>query len=334
MSSIIMSINMKNIQKKYIIIGGAVIIVIAIIFLVVFLLRNNLKYPEEPLNQQSLSKDTREISLGKTQIQTTGDYQIFQVSTELKYSFVNDFAKVLDLKLSSSSEGEYYKWTSSRGSIFYDINKNIVIFELNEGIEWNEAEMTDTSFNRFSQTYFGENWKYKVSGSEKRTGGDTVFYANRYIDGQNIVEMREHNQQTDMIALKDGKIVSGKLLMTKFTPMNYKVPLISEDTLRNNLAQSNYQKEIYPQFSSLQDTILQKVNYLSNDFEEVADSLKNCTSTDSSVIYYYKSFDQSLITPVYKLALQCDISYNKVIYSVPAIGYVNAIESQYLSVPE
>jgi len=323
-----------KIQKKHIIIGSVVIFLIIVVVLLIVLFQNRLKYPEEPISQQSLSKDTKSISLGATKIETGGDYQLFQLSNDTKYSYANDLARILDLKLSTSEEGEYYNWSNSNGSIMYDISKNVFIFELTNGIEWGDAELTETSFNRFFKTYFGEDWKYKIVGSEKRSGGETVYYANRYINGDNIVEMREHNQQTDMLALKDGKIVSGKLLLTIFTPMDYKVPLISEDSLRTGIKEATYQKEIYPQFSSLQDNILQKVNYLSTDFEEIADSLDNCSSSNSSVVYYYKSFDQLLLTPVYKLTLQCDIVYDKVIYSVPAIAYVNAIDSQYLSVPE
>lgn len=323
-----------KIEKKYIIIGVVAISLIGVVVLAILFSQKQLKYPSEPLNQQSLSRDTKSISLSSTQIPDAGDFQLFQISSDTKYSAVNDFAKIFDLRLSSSEDGEYYNWSSNNGLVMYDLSKNIFVFEIKNGIEWGEAELSETSFNRFLKTYFGEDWKYEITGSEKRSGGETVYFANRYINDKNIVEVREHNQQTDMLTLKDGKIVSGKLLLTIFTPMDYKVPLVSSDVLRVSIQDSKYPKEIYPQFSSLQDNILKEVNYLSSDFDEVMESLENCSSKESSVVYYYKSFDQLLLTPVYKLDLQCDVTYDKILYSVPAVAYVNAIDSQYLSVPE
>ena len=87
-------------------------------------------------------------------------------------------------------------------------------------------------------------------------------------------------------------------------------------------------------FSFDRDSLLKEIDYLSEDLEEVLNTLKNCESTSSDLIYYYKSFDQEYLTPVYKLDALCEVSYNNETYSIPAIAYVNAIDPQYVYIPE
>jgi hypothetical protein len=214
------------------------------------------------------------------------------------------------------------------------LDRNILIFELKEGLEWSEVELTKHSFNRFVKKYFGEDWNYILFDKEKRSGGEIVYYAKRLINDSDTIEMREHKGQTDYLALKDGKIVYGKLMLTVFGQSGYKVPLVSQDNLRSYLLQDNYPKEIYPRFDLMSGSLLSEVDYLSPAFMEVAESVDNCTAREVSIIYYYKSFQQGLLTPVYKLSLDCDISYKKQVYSIPTTAYVSAIDLKYLNISE
>ncbi|MBU1120030.1 hypothetical protein KKA50_02455, partial [Patescibacteria group bacterium] len=97
---------------------------------------------------------------------------------------------------------------------------------------------------------------------------------------------------------------------------------------------SSYPKEIYPNYGPLQTTILDSVDYKSEDFDNIAKTLSNCKSNSSSIIYLYKSLNQGNLTPVYKLDLQCELTYKDTVYTIPAIGYVNAIDPKYISTAE
>lgn len=329
-----MSLKIMKIQRKYLIIGVAVLVVVALLLLLFLLLRKNLKYPEEPINQTSLAVNEKEIILGNTNLEEGLEYPLFLVSDTTKYSFVKSFAEKLNLGVASSEEGEYYEWRSEAGMLLYSLDRNTIIFELKEGLEWSEVELTKHSFNRFLKTYFGEDWNYVLFDKEKRAGGEIVYYAKRTINETDVIEMREHKGQTDYLALKDGKIIYGKLMLTVFTPSRYKVPLVTKEELSSYLLQANYPKEIYPRFEAVSNSLLGKVDYLSPEFEKVAESIDNCSTKAATVIYYYKSFDQKLLTPVYKLNMDCDVSYKKEVYSIPSTAYVSAIGLDYLNISE
>lgn len=321
---------MKN-KKKYIIIG--LIVIVPTILLIIFLLSSKEgKYPSEPIWQKSLVSDNQNIELSDTEIDSNQEYFLWEISESVKLDAVKDMVNSLgdSFKLDEYQEGIFYLWKSGEDSVFFDLDKNYLLFEYSKGIEINEAEIGDRAFGRFVNGYFNSNWNYKVFKTDKGSNGETIYYAKRVLFGDTLVEVREHHQQTDYLALKDGKVMYGKILLTDFVKTDVKVPLISKEDLTKYLNLPNYPKETYPQYSGLGSSLLEEIDYLSATFEEVGDSLSECKSTSSSLIYYYKSFNQELLTPVYKLELQCKIMYKEEEYSVPAISYVNAIHPDYV----
>jgi hypothetical protein len=329
---------MKNIlSKKNIIIGAIIIFFLLLSVLLFILLRNGgTKYPEQPIKQDSILQTEDEIDLGSTTIDNQGEYFLWQISNQVKLEAVQDMVASLgtEFTLEDSQDGVFYKWSSDDDQIFYDITKNFLLFQYSEGIQFDSVELTDTTFSTFVNKYFKEDWKYKIFETEKGTNGETIYYAKRILSDDIYVESREHNQQTDYLALKDGKIVYGKILLTKFTTTDIQLPLISQEQLNTYLNLKEYPKEIYPQYSALEDSLLSQIDYLSDEFEELAETMANCKSTSSEVVYLYKSFDQELLTPVYKLDAQCELTYEEKQDSVPAIAYVNAIDPEYVYIPE
>jgi len=107
--------------------------------------------------------------------------------------------------------------------------------------------------------------------------------------------------------------------------------LIATNLLERYINLSTYPKEIYPQYGSTQSTILSEIDYKSEEFEDIANTLSNCKSNSASLVYLYKRMDQGDLTPVYKLDLTCEITYEKTQYDIPAIGYVSAIDPEYIS---
>jgi len=306
------------------------------LLLYILLVNDKPKYPEQPIKQDSILQTEDQIDLGSTTIDNQGEYLLWQISNQVKLEAVQNMIASLgsEFKLEDSQDGVFYKWTYEDDQFFYDITKNHILFQYTEGIQFDSVELTDTTFSTFVNKYFKENWKYKVFKNEKGTNGETIYYAKRILSEDIYVESREHNQQTDYLALKDGKIVYGKILLTKFTPTDIQLPLISQEQLNKYLNLKEYPKEIYPQYSALEDSLLSQIDYLSEEFEELAQTLANCKSTSSEVVYLYKSFDQELLTPVYKLEAQCELTYEEKQYSVPAIAYVNAIDPEYVYIPE
>ena len=326
--------NMKNKNKTIILIIAVAIIASAIFFL--FFNKEKIKYPKQPIEQKSLTTTDQNINLDKTDIDNDGDYSLWQISNSLKLSSVEKMVAELsnEFNLIDSLEGDFYQWSNGNDEVIYDLGKNYLIFSYAEGIPLDEAEITGNSFSNFVKKYFDQKWQYTVFKNEKGNNGETIYYAKRVLEDEFEVEIREHNQQTDSLALKDGKIIYGKILLTNFVESEISVPLISNEDLNKYLNTAEYPKEIYPQYGGIRESVLNEVDYLSEEFEELSETLDNCKSTSSEVIYLYKSFEQKLLTPIYKLEVQCEVTYKEQQYSIPAIAYVNAVDPEYLYVPE
>lgn len=322
-------------KKKIIIliIFGVLLLGTAIAVLFVLRSKNN-TYPSKPITQSSLSSSTQIIALGNTKVESTDAY-LYTVSSTVYLDKVKAFVSSANSKLTQSTAdaGSYYSWVYGSDSVIYELEQNTLIFNIANGISWSEASLTNYSFEQFVYKYFGQSNKYVLTNTQKMSTGETIYYANRVLDNTNV-EMILDKQETDYLAMKNGKIVYGKLLLADIKKGENTVPLLSETELNKYLNVNGYPKEVYPQYGSIQSTVLSGIDYKSDDFFTVADTLTDCTSDTAKVVYLYKSMDQGNLTPVYKLDMQCEITYNKTQYSVPAIGYVNAVNPDYISSSE
>jgi len=329
---------MKNmLNKKNILILVIIIVVVIVISLVIyFFTKGENKYPDQPIEQKSLTSSDLNIGVNKFVEPKDSKYFLWTVSNSVKLNSVQKMVQSLssNFELVDSEEGVYYNWKNGTDEILYDTLKNYLLFNHSEGILMDEAEINANVFSKFVKNFFDVDWQYNVFKNEKGSNGETIYYAKRILEENINIEVREHNQQTDYLAMKNGKIIYGKLLLTEFEKTDIQLPLITSQQLIQYINADEYPKEIYPQLNALRDSLLKEIDYLSEDLEEVLNTLKNCESTSSDLIYYYKSFDQKYLTPVYKLDALCEVSYEDEVYSIPAIAYVNAIDPQYVYIPE
>lgn len=318
-------------KKKIILIVIGILLIVSLVALYFVLQSKNNTYTKEPISQESLGTINENISLSKTKIEKS-DGILYTVSKTVMLDKVTAFAKTLSPKLiqTINETGSYYEWRNGDDYVIYELEQNTVIFALKQGITWNEASINGYSFTQFVNQYFNKNWTYSNPISEKQPSGETIYYAKRMLEGLNV-EMVLNKQSTDYLATKNGKIVYGKILLTEFLKSEEKLPLISSTDLDKYINMEGYPKEIYPEYGPIQNTILSSVDYKSEDFEKIIKTLSDCKSTSFSIVYLYKSLEQGSMTPVYKLELQCNIEYKDIQYTIPAIGYVNAIDPQYVS---
>lgn len=322
-------------KKKIIllVIIGVFVIALIIALYLVFRSQSN-KYPKDAISQGSLNSTSETIALGDTTIEASDGY-LYTVSKAVILEKVAAFAKnIMPKSIQTINEtGSYYEWQYGDDYVIYELEQNTVIFALKQGITWNEASINGYSFTQFINNYFGKNWSYSTPEGEKQSTGETIYYVKRIVEGLNV-EMVLNNQSTDYLATKNGKIVYGKILVSEFNKVGNKLPLISSSDLDKYLNLESYPKEIYPEYGTIQNTILSLVDYKSEDFDNITNTLSNCKSTSSSIIYLYKSLTQGNLTPVYKLDLQCELIYKETKYTIPAVGYVNAIDPKYVSTAE
>jgi hypothetical protein len=323
---------MLGMEKKKKLIILIIFIAIATSIAIYFIVQNRVKDSTSNLiKQDSLSTSNQEIDLDNTTVPSISSYA-YPISSNTSLSKVQEFVQILDpeMKIDTQKEGSYYRWKKNNDYVIYELDQNYLLFNTESGLQWNEASLNGYSFSQFLSKYFGKSWTYTMFESKKMTTGETIYYAKRYINNIEVETILD-KQETDYLAMKDGKIMYGKILLVEVDSSQKEVPLISEYKLKENINLSMYPKEVYPQFGALQSIVLADVDYKSEEFASIASTLSDCISSSAELVYLYKSMDQVYMTPVYKLDLTCSITYEGYSYSVPAIGYVNAIDPEHIS---
>lgn len=320
-------------KSKILMIIGIVLLVLGIVTILIVTNKKS-KYPDQPISQTSLGTSNEDISFSISGLDLS-ESALLGVSNEVMVDKVKDFVNSINplLKEEIKEEGEYYKWSYGDDYVSYELIQNILEFSYPLGIPWDEEEISGDSFSRFVKKYFNKDWEYELSLSEEDKDNQITYYVKRNFNG-NLIETTDYHNQTDTLIFKNGGIIYGRILLTEFFNSNVKLPLLSEEKLKTYINVKNYPKEIYPDFSSLQGSVIGNVDYLSKEFEELSNTLGDCKGTSVSVIYLYKRLNQEALMPVYKMELMCDVSYLEQKYSIPAIGYINAVEPEYVLVSE
>lgn len=324
-----------NKKTKTILIVSFSILFVGICIGVYFLIFTKPKsYPESPIQQTSLYTNPQVIDVKNIKVESK-DYPLFEVSNKVDVEKVEEFAMALDPKMKKTAnvEGKLYKWENKENYVLYELEQNTVLFNVSNGIVWNEVDISSFTFKTFFKQYFEKDWDFEFLFSEKTVDGFTVYYANRLFESYKI-ETSEYNGQTDYLGFKDGKIIYGKILLTEFSDTKQTLPLLNSKDLEKYVNISKYPKEIYPNYSTLQETLLSKVSYLTQEFVDITKTMNECIGDSLAVTYLYKNFGQKYLTPVYKIELQCEITYKETKYNIPAVGYVNAVDPKYISIPE
>lgn len=328
----IMEINKKT--KTILIISFTLLFIVVCIGAYFLITRTKKMYPKEPINQNSLQYTNQTIDLNKITLDSQ-DYKFYEISNVVMLEEVKAFVSQVGFNLKSTNikEGVYYEWSAKKDSVIYRINQNSVFFSSEKGISWEEADISAVTFKTFIKKYFRKDWEFTLSQKEILPNGKTIYYAKRTLDGRTI-ETNEYKQDTDYLIFSNGKIAGGKILLTEFIDTGEILPSLNTKDLSKYINLKNYPKEIYPNYSTIGDSILKNVSYLSDDFEKITKTLNNCSGNSVEVIYFYKNLNQKYLIPTYKVDLQCQITYKETKYDIPAVGYVNAIDPKYIAVPE
>lgn len=320
-----------------------IIVFISIIAVAIYLFlnRKDSEYTGNPIPQESLTtSEMPEVDLKALRIDEREEYQIWRVSNKVSLTDIENMIYDIGLNLSLEQQGgeEFYYWKDDGGNYFqYSLLLNTVIFNLEEGIEWGEATLTDNSFSNFVRKYFNVEWDYNLTSTIDFPDGEMLYYAKRMVEGDVGIEKTPNlYQETDYLALKNGKIMSGEIFLTHFLESGIKIPLLSEVNLENYINQPDYPRmmNVRPNYIASAISSDDEYPYMSDEIIGLQETIRDCKALNYSVVYLYKSFTQEYLTPVYRLELECLIEYQQSEYSVPAVAYVNAINPQYIAIPE
>lgn len=327
--------NLKKNKKAIIIL--AIFIVLFIVLGIVLIVSNNKKKGNtltEPIKQEVLNTtSTKKVVVNTATVEKKEKvFNLWSVSNQVKLDDVKSIATRANLKQGLSKEASFYNWGGDTRQINYNVITN-VLFVLGDGILTldNLSEVNDSTFKELVKQYFGYEWEYDMFHSDKLVSGETVYYARRYLFDDVRIEIEGHNQQTDYIAVKDGKIVYAKLLLAEFVDSNILLPIISYGELASYINQPKYPKSMHIKRDMFNnDPVFEAMEYVPAEYEAFNNSVDNCKSDKISLVYLYKNMNQENLTPVYKIESICEATYKNKSYRVPAVVYANAINPNYV----
>lgn len=325
------NMKIKNIRNLGIIALGGILIAIIMVFLLTRQKEEELDsiISQESISQSITSLSNQELSLqGISKWVENEKYYLFEVDNTVQLEKVKQLAEEKDYKLVNTKEGFSYKWEDNGKQIIYDLSTNILTIVGEDILTFNTKDsFTSESFSQLVSKYFDLNWKYELFHTEKGFNGETVYYLKRFIDEKILIEIDNPKQQTDHIALKNGKVIYAKLLLAKFVNTNKITPLVSQAELNTYINQPEYSKSITPDLDILnKEPGYIEIAYVQAEWDKIYRSISNCEADNISVVYLYKKMSQQYLTPVFHIEAQCEIAFKEKEFFVPAVWFVNAIE--------
>lgn len=330
---ILVETSMKIKTNKIIII--AIFLVIITLAVILLLTRSNKKeYLSEPIPQTAVSFSNKKVSIKDlAKWVEKEDFYLWEVNNDIKLQNVEQIAYDNNLKLIRSEEGVISHWTKDSSQLIYNLSANTLTVLGKDLIKIEGlSNVTSASFTELFKKYFDLDCLFELFMTEKKETGETVFYAKRYLDQTNLIEIGSNNFQTDYIAVKDGKIVYASLLLAQYQNTKKILPLIARDELEKYINQVDYPKDFYPRMSILNNNpIFEEIEYVESEYKKVLNNINNCKADNISIVYIYKKMSQKYLTPVYKLEVQCELNYEGEVFAIPGIMYVNAIQPKFVS---
>lgn len=321
-------------RKKLVIIGIAVISVLGI-FLFFFLRKGEgeklIKEPivqkSLPVSRESISVDIREVSEPNT------NYPLYQITKGVKLERITKLASENGFRLVDSETEGYYFWKRGEEIISYNEVSNIFTVEAKNVLHVpRDIEYGVETFSYVAGEYFNEKWVYDLVDQKEFSDSIQEYFVSRKLEDGLNVKMREGLNETDYLQIQDGKIVYARLMLSNFVKTDSLVPLLSKNKLKQYLAQKEYPKEIFPEPSILLSEL--DVDPYSQEYIKATEVLTDCVSDEVNVVYYYKSMNQDLLTPIYKISARCDANYEGQKYQIPVTILTNAIEPNYILLDE
>jgi len=317
-----------NISKKGLI--GILIIfsVVCLVILVVFLVNSNKKnYPKEPLQMNNLGSSNKTLDISDTNDKEIEDIPVYYIEDKVHISLVEQIITNLDLDLTKqdSDSDTVVVWTDGKNEIKYNSMSDSVSISLNKGITISRGI---DGFKEIFKQYLGLEYDFVLKEETKDSSGNIIYYASRVLNGIPM-EYGVTDEYTDVLKFStNGNLTSANLLLAEVTQYDVYLPIITPKDLETYSELDTYPKEVYMKGGVLASTI--DLDYMSDDWADIEDSLKDCKSEDRELILLYRRPSQGYLLPVYKYSAVCSVEYKGNEYSTPAIFYLNAADPNYV----
>lgn len=295
----------------------------------VFLLKkgNNSNYPESPLEFSSLLESSLDVDISKIDDFRKEDIPVYSVVSEDKEESINEIILNMGLSFSEKdiTQGDPTIWNDKKNTFEYYKVTDTLVFELGDRLSLEDGEnIIETFFSR----YVGLEYEIEVVKVDKTNTGGEKYYARRVVGGIPI-EIGYGYEYSDYLEFdKNGYLIGGQILLTKFTKEDISIPFVSDKDLREMINKEGYPKEAYINTSIL--TSVLDINYIDDAWGEIEDSASDCVGDTQETVFIYNKSNQKYLLPIFKISGICEVEYEDSSYSVPATFYTLGADPQYV----
>lgn len=292
-----------------------------------------------------------------TTLQNSGDLEISEmkktpdISSSAPLYYVEDTTNVSQVEGLIDNLGYSYErnkaivenhftWGDENSDAFFSYSTENNILDVNIRTEIKSVtklnrDNTEEIMNSYLNS-LGLDYEYHLVKIVSTSESYTIYLSRMF--GDYPIETGNQYGYTDYLLFSsDGKLEYAQLLFAKFTNrLNYNVPLIDVEDLLAVINESEYPKQIrVDDLDFIQSTETEETTYMEgpydNTTETVIDTVKDCTPTDISLVYFYPKQTGIYILPTYKLSCISTAIYENSEYSVSSIVYTNAVSPEYVS---
>lgn len=285
------------------------------------------------------------------EINAVRSLSVYKISDETHLSNVSSFISKVGLESWKMENfgGIYYLWTDNNEEtsyylIDYDLGQDKVFIRLPDPIQISSeisipsvGDESTLFLESFVKEYLDRDVKY-TNQKISRNGGTTTIEANRLI-GDKKTMLSGLSEFTDYIKItENGELLEAQVYLFELEEIGYSVGMIQPELMQRLLNRSDFPKDIHRMLpigwssDSSDDLFLGDVHKEVLDASEQA--IDNCTVEDIQIVYYYSSRNiTKYISPTFRMYCVGEVTIDGSRYDVPLVVYANALDPEFVFVP-
>ncbi|MCD4756536.1 hypothetical protein K8R20_02905 [bacterium] len=303
---------------KILIVVGVVTMLLAGIFLLYSLLQPNV-LESELVDANPYLSDYKEYNLRIDVELESGDSPLYICKSNTIPEYLDQFAFEIDSSLQKTSDMNFVKWEKDNAEVLrYDIDTTVLMINLTK---YPEAIRFGT-IEEFISTYLDTSIKYTTpiidEGENFR-----MYRVNRIIDEK---EVKVGSGSSDYFYLTNGYLSTARVLLAQIEKSEYIVPMIAE----TNVLELYLSSPQYPKSITIDATGMIEVDEFSYETMDVELKYEKCSINTVEPVLYFVNCNQNYLYYSYEISGVCDVEYEKELFSVPFVGFMNAIDPEYV----
>ena len=307
----------KKTVKILIIIGWLGLIGIGILILVLTrskVLKDTLVDGNPYLN----NKEEYHLSLNNVALETENS-PLFLCDANSIPEYLDSFASEIDDDLQKVSDENLVRWRKDDMDVLvYDIDTTVLTINLSccpESIGF-------TSIDRFISSYLNPSIKYTEPVIDDGEEID-MYRVNRLMDEK---ELKTGYGYSDYFLVKNGYLSTARVLLAQIEKSEYVVPMINDtDLLDSYLSNSEYPKNMV-----LDTSLIIVTDEFSYEIVESEFRYESCSINEIKPTLYFANCIQNYIYYSYEISGVCDVEYEEQLYTLPFLGFINAVDPEYV----